>query len=95
MKTAIDQNTANYIDRVIQFIELTEGKEGLERLTSTEGMKEAMGKLNAGYESFVTKFLNAPKQAREILERKMCLDVWLEVNRRAENDKINQMLSEI
>lgn len=93
--TAIDQKTTKYLDLLIEFIELTEGSEGLQKLTTSEGISAAMFKYNEVYEKFVTKFLNAPKRVKDIILEKIGLNIWLELNEIEGNAKIEKMISEL
>lgn len=91
MKT-LDAKTANLLNKIVEFIELTEGSEGLKNLTTKEGIKSAFEKYNAAYESFVTKFLDAPIYVKNILTTKMCNDVWIRVNTQKANQDIQTMI---
>lgn len=91
MKT-IDSKTANLLNKVVEFIELTEGKEGLAKLSDSQGIKAAFTKYNEAYEKFVSKFLNAPSHVKGILTAKMCSDVWIRVNTAKANERIETMI---
>lgn len=65
-----------YLQRVTEWLIVTKGEEGLKLLLDKETAKQAMLEYNKAYESFVYKFLQAPRSAREQIIKAVMANVY-------------------
>ena len=83
------------LDEIVKFIELTEGKEGLESLLLSENVLGATEKHKVAYESFVGKFLDSSKNVQEVIIEQSKVNVFSRVNRNVGNQKVRELLNRI
>ena len=93
MATQEQVKISQYITFVGQYLKATKGEEGLKMLLSEDTLKQAMIEYNEAYERFVWKFINSPKNVKDIIMKKMCGDVYFAINQQNYNHKVFQMLN--
>lgn len=92
MTTITEEKATNYIENLIEYVEKIEGKESLMSLTTDSGMISAMERYNIAYQKFVTKFLNSPKNAQEIIKMQIQSNVYCKTIKADTNKKVSELI---
>lgn len=77
-----------YLDLVKEYMLLTYGESGAQRMKTREGVLACMQEYNEAYEAFVYKYLHAPAEVQQAIREKLCGDVYAKIRANLSDETI-------